>query len=117
MSFDSQIVIPPSFIALFVPEGKTRPEHTGPMTVSMLRGQHGHQAKEVRRLVAWMEQQGRPDVIVLSNSLLVGLAAPLREALGVPVVCTVQGELHFVDALGGPWPAAAWPGIASRPKR
>ncbi len=26
MSFDSQIVIPPSFIALFVPEGKTRPE-------------------------------------------------------------------------------------------
>lgn len=89
--------------------GKTRPEHTGPMTVSMLRGQHGHQAKEVRRLVAWMEQQGRPDVIVLSNSLLVGLAAPLREALGVPVVCTVQGELHFVDALGGPWPAEAWP--------
>jgi glycosyltransferase involved in cell wall biosynthesis len=93
--------------------GKTRPEDTGPMTVSMLRGSGGHQAKEVARLVAWVQQQAvGPEVIVLSNSLLVGLARPLRDALGVPVVCTVQGELHFVDALGEPWTGQAWPLLA-----
>lgn len=79
--------------------GSTRPEALGAMTVSMLRGEHGHQVKEIGRLLDDLARQPRPDVIVLSNSLLGGLVSPLRDALGVPVVTTVQGELHFLDAL------------------
>ncbi len=87
--------------------GSTRPEALGAMTVSMLRGEDGHQAREVRRLVR--ELQGSDaDVIVLSNSLLAGLARPLREALGVPVVCTIQGEGFFIDSMGAPWAERAW---------
>ncbi|MCB9664634.1 MAG: glycosyltransferase family 4 protein [Alphaproteobacteria bacterium] len=79
--------------------GSTRPESLGAMTVSMLQGLEGHQAKEIGRLVDALRLRPAPDVVVLSNSLLVGLAQPLRDALGVPVVVTVQGELHFLDAL------------------
>lgn len=79
--------------------GSTRPEALGAMTVSMLRGRHGNQAKEVARLVAALRRRPRPDVVVLSNSLLLGMMDPIRDALGVPVVVTVQGEAHFLDHL------------------
>lgn len=79
--------------------GSTRPEELGAMTVSMLEGQHGHQAKEIDRLLDALARRPKPDVVVLSNSLLVGLVAPLKQALDVRVVCTVQGEMHFLDAL------------------
>jgi glycosyltransferase involved in cell wall biosynthesis len=79
--------------------GSTRPEALGAMTVSMLRGRDGHQAKEVARLVDALRRRPRPDVVVLSNSLLLGLADPIRDALHVPVVVTVQGEAHFLDHL------------------
>jgi glycosyltransferase involved in cell wall biosynthesis len=79
--------------------GSTRPESLGAMTVSMLRGLQGNQRKEILRMLDALATRPRPDVVVLSNSLLVGLAAPLRDRLGAPVVCTVQGEPHFLDAL------------------
>ena len=58
----------------------------GAMTLSMLKGEHGHQAKELDKLVAWAVELERPDVIVLSNVLLSGVARRLREALDRPVV-------------------------------
>lgn len=79
--------------------GSTRPESLGAMTVSMLRGLDGNQAHALRGLLDALRDRPRPDVVVLSNSLLVGLAAPLKEALGAAVVVTVQGEPHFLDAL------------------
>ena len=40
-----------------------------------------------------------PDVIHLTNSMLAGLAPALRAALGVPVVCSLQGEDYFLENL------------------
>jgi glycosyltransferase involved in cell wall biosynthesis len=42
-------------------------------------------------------------VICLPNSLLIGLAKPLHEALGRPVCCILQGEDLFLNGLGEPW--------------
>jgi glycosyltransferase involved in cell wall biosynthesis len=92
--------------------GRTRPEDVGELTVSMLAGAEGNQTREIDRLVRWLSDRPRADVIVLSNSLFVGLAAPLQDALGVPVVCTVQGEAHFVRAMGEPWTSQAWEWLA-----
>jgi glycosyltransferase involved in cell wall biosynthesis len=78
------------------------------MTVSMLRGRSGYQAKEIDRLTRHLSARSQPDVLVLSNSLLVGLARPLQDALKVPVVCTIQGECHFIEAMGEPWASQAW---------
>jgi len=79
------------------------PEFLGDMTVSMLRGEQGHQAKEFRKLIAYLKQQPPFDVIVLPTSLLASLAPPLRRELGRPVVCTLSGEDLFLEGLPAPY--------------
>lgn len=75
----------------------------GPLTLSMLKGEDGNQAKEIDRLIGWLKDEMRPDVIHLSNLLLLGMARRLREELGVPLVCSMQSEAHFIDTLPEPW--------------
>lgn len=81
----------------------TSPKLLGEMTVSMLRGEHGRQRKELRKLIEWLLTQPKPDVIVLPNALLIGLGAPLKAALGAPVCCTLQGEDLFLEGLTEPY--------------
>jgi len=81
----------------------------GQATVSMLLGPAGRQAKELDRLLDWLSgADGRADVICLSNALLLGLAQPIKERLGIPVVCLLQDEDGFVDALPRPYGDQAW---------
>ena len=56
---------------------KTRPEDLGDLTLSMLRGEEGNQARELNELVGWLKRQPNPDVICLSNALLAGMARGL----------------------------------------
>lgn len=75
----------------------------GEMTVSMLRGERGFQAKEIAKLLEWLRAEPRFDVINLPYSLLISLAEPLKRELKVPVCCTLQGDDLFLDQLGEPW--------------
>ena len=84
--------------------GSTRAHGLADMTASMLRGEEGNQAAELGQLLAWLQAEGRPDVVHLSNALLLGLARRIRRELAVPVVCTLQDEDSWVDAME---PAAA----------
>ena len=86
---------------------KTDPGQLGGLTVSMLEGTHGHQRKEFDKLVHWLRGQPRPDVIDISNSMLIGIAEPLRQALGCPVNCTLQGENIFLSGLPEPYRSRA----------
>lgn len=78
-------------------------------TISMLQGRHGRQIKELNRLIEWLAQDdNRPDVVTLSNILLIGLAGPIKERLGVPVLCLLQDEDGFLDGLMPPYTQQAW---------
>src|ERR1043166_6119485 len=57
---------------------KTRPQDVGELTLSMLRGEEGNQARELDELIAWLKTQPRPDAVLLSNALLIGLARKLK---------------------------------------
>ena len=57
------------------------------------------QRKELDKLIDWLKTQPTPDVVILPFALLIGLAAPIREALGAPIVCTLQGEDLFLEQL------------------
>jgi glycosyltransferase involved in cell wall biosynthesis len=84
---------------------RVNPHSLGAMTVSMLRGEEGHQLKDIRKLTARLRAlltQAPPDIVTLPNSLLIGLARPIREALRRPVCCTLQGEEIFLDQLPEP---------------
>ena len=74
----------------------------GEMTVSMLKGSQGFQAKEIDKLLEWLRTEERFDVINLPYSLLLGLAEPLKRELKAPIVCTLQGDDLFLDQLGEP---------------
>ena len=92
----------------------TKAADLGEPTLSMLRGEAGRQVKELDRLVEWLRAEGRPDVVCLSNALLVGLVRRLKAELDVPVVCLLQDEDSFLDALPEPHRTAAWKTVAER---
>jgi glycosyltransferase involved in cell wall biosynthesis len=93
---------------------KTRAEDVGDLTLSMIRGEEGNQARELNQLIAWLKTQPKPDVVCLSNALLTGLARQIKRDLGVPVVCLLEGEDTFLDALPEATRAAAWEALAER---
>lgn len=89
--------------------GMTRSKDLGETTISMLKGEDGHQAKELDRLTQWLSGDiEKPDVIILSNVLLGGLAPALKKRLQIPVVCLLQDEEAFVDGLGESYSREAW---------
>ncbi len=69
------------------------------MTISMLMGEHGGQAQALERMIGWLKNEHRPDVIHLSNALLIGIAKRLREEFKCPIVCSLQDEDQWVDAM------------------
>ena len=82
--------------------GSTRAADLGPLTVSTLAGEQGHQRKEVEKLAAWLATEMKPDVVHLSNALLVGLARRVREATGAKIVCSLSGEDIFIEQIPPP---------------
>jgi glycosyltransferase involved in cell wall biosynthesis len=93
---------------------KTRAEEVGDLTLSMIRGEEGNQARELEQLIAWLKTQPKPDVVCLSNALLVGMARQIRRELQVPVACLLEGEDTFLDALPASLRATAWSALAER---
>lgn len=81
----------------------TDPAMLGGMTISMLEGDRGVLRKEFDKLLEWIADEPVPDVINLPNSLLIGLAAPLKRALKRPICCTLQGEDLFLNGLTEPY--------------
>lgn len=81
----------------------TNPRLLGELTVSMLKGEDGYQRKELEKLLDWLRAGSPPDLVALPNSLLIGLAGPIREALKRPVSCTLQGEDLFLEGLTEPY--------------
>ncbi len=79
--------------------GKGNMDDIGALTLSMLQGEQGPQAPELERLVAWLRDDFKPDIVHLSFTLFLGFARRLKEEIGVPVVSSVQGEEILLDEL------------------
>ena len=80
--------------------GSTNAKGLEEMTVSMLMGEEGAQKEELNRMVSWMAEYLKPDVIHLSNALLLGLAPKLREEFpNARLFCSLQDEDVWVDAM------------------
>ena len=94
--------------------GAARAADLGPLTVSTLRGEEGRQRKEVVKLARWLADEIRPDVIHLSNALLLGLARSIREATGAAIVASLSGEDVFIDQLPDPHREETWALLGER---
>ncbi|MGY8771090.1 MAG: glycosyltransferase family 4 protein [Pirellulales bacterium] len=81
----------------------TDAKQLGALTLSMLKGTEGNQRKEALRLVSWLTDSIRPDVINLSNMLIAGCLPAIKKKLDCPVIVTLQGDDIFMNDLAEPF--------------
>jgi glycosyltransferase involved in cell wall biosynthesis len=86
----------------------------GELTVSVLHGEEGRSREELEKLASFLKEHWHPEIIHLQNSMFLGLARRLKQVLGVPVVCSLQGEDIFLEDLIEPYRMEALDAIHQR---
>jgi glycosyltransferase involved in cell wall biosynthesis len=78
------------------------------MTISMLQGEQGRQAEELDSLIHHLKTEVKPDIVHLSNALLLGVVRRIRQDVGARVVCSLQDENEWVDEMDGTQQTIVW---------
>ena len=92
--------------------GTTNTEGLEDMTISMIKGEKAFPEKELFRLIKYIEENGKPDIIHLSNALIIGLARQLKKHMDVRIVCSLLNEDDWIDDMAEPYRSDAWRLIA-----
>lgn len=92
--------------------GTTRTEGLEELTLNMIEGDNAFRKHEVGRLIRYLVKEGKPDVIHLSNALILGLARQLKSRMDVKVVCSLLNEDDWIDDMVEPFKSRAWDLIA-----
>jgi glycosyltransferase involved in cell wall biosynthesis len=92
--------------------GTTRTEGLEDMTLNMIKGENAFPEKELQRLVDYLCKDGKPDIIHLSNALIIGLARQLKRKMDVRIVCSLLNEDDWIDEMAEPYQSNAWKLIA-----
>jgi len=88
--------------------GSTDAKGLEEMTISMLMGEEGQQSEELKRMVDWIADHYKPDVIHLSNALLLGLAPAIKRRLDTVLICSLQDEDVWVDVMDPQFRDRVW---------
>jgi glycosyltransferase involved in cell wall biosynthesis len=75
-------------------------------------GENAFPEKELQRLVDYLSKDGKPDIIHLSNALIIGLAHQLKRKMNVKIVCSLLNEDDWIDEMAEPYQSNAWKLIA-----
>jgi glycosyltransferase involved in cell wall biosynthesis len=81
---------------------QTSPAQLGDFTLDILRGETGNTTKELRRLIEFLRNDIRPQVVSLPNLMFIGAARMLKQELGAPVIVELTGEDIFLNAMAEP---------------
>lgn len=93
--------------------GSTSAEGMEQMTLAMITGEDTAFQDMVKQLIDWVKERERPDVIHLSSSLLIAIAKEIKQAVDLPIVCSLQDEEVWLDGLKANYAAEAWQGIVA----
>ncbi len=88
--------------------GTTRTEGLEELTLNMIEGDNAFRKNEVDRLVRFLTKDGKPDIIHLSNALILGLARQLKKRMNVKIVCSLLNEDDWIDEMAEPYKSDAW---------
>ena len=88
--------------------GSTRATGLEEMTISMLQGEEGRQASELDHFIKYVQKEIKPDVVHLSNALLLGLAHRIKNDLQAGVFCSLQDENEWIDPMSEPYQSKVW---------
>jgi glycosyltransferase involved in cell wall biosynthesis len=92
--------------------GTTRTEGFENLTLNMIEGDNAFRKDEMDRLVKYLLKDGKPDIIHLSNALILGLARQLKKRMNVKIVCSLLNEDDWIDDMVEPFRGRAWNMIA-----
>jgi len=81
------------------------------MTLSMIKGDDKNFETQVEKIIHWIENHERPDVIHLSTSMLIGIAKAIKSHINIPIVCSLQDEEIWLDSLEDKYAQEAWKSI------
>lgn len=73
------------------------------LTISMLKGESGNQRDLLEEFVGWVKSTYQPDVIHVTNALLIGVVREFKRALRVPITCGLHGEDIFLEGMPQPY--------------
>ena len=96
--------------------GATRTEGLEELTLNMIEGDNAFQPAEVKRLVKYLNENGKPDIIHLSNALILGLARQIKKHMDVKVVCSLLNEDDWIEEMAEPFRSKAWELIGKEAK-
>jgi glycosyltransferase involved in cell wall biosynthesis len=88
--------------------GSTKASGMEEMTLSMLKGEDGNQATELDRLIEYLATAIKPDVVHLSNALLLGLGKRVKRDLGCRLICSLQDENEWIDPMDEAYRQQVW---------
>ncbi len=88
--------------------GTTRTEGFEELTLNMIKGENAFPEKELLRLIDYLCKDGKPDIIHLSNALVIGLARLIKSKLDVKIVCSLLNEDDWIDEMAEPYQSGAW---------
>lgn len=77
------------------------------LTISMLKGENGNQRELLQEFVEWVKSTYKPDVIHVTNALLIGVVRQFKRSLQVPITCGLHGEDIFLEGLPEPYQSEA----------
>ncbi|MBS0264740.1 MAG: glycosyltransferase family 4 protein [Planctomycetes bacterium] len=80
----------------------------GKLTVAMLAGDDGPEARQIDEFADYLGGQLRPDVVMFSNALLAGLLPRLKRVYNGRIVCLLQGDDIFLNDLIEPYRTQAF---------
>ena len=83
--------------------GSTDASKLGSLTLDMLKGDHGPQRREFHEFADFLCDELKPDVIVFSNALISGVMPELRQRFSGRILCLLQGDDIFLEALSDDW--------------
>jgi glycosyltransferase involved in cell wall biosynthesis len=88
--------------------GTTRTEGLEKLTLNMIKGDNAFRQEEIDRLVNYLISNGKPDIVHLSNALIIGLAHQLKKRLDVKIICSLLNEDDWIDEMAEPYRGNAW---------
>lgn len=73
------------------------------LTISMLKGEEGNQRELLTELVQWIKSTHQPDIVHVTNALLIGVVREFKRSLDAPITCGLHGEDIFLEGLPQPY--------------
>lgn len=92
--------------------GTTSSEGFEELTLNMIEGDNAFRKAEVDRLVRYITREGKPDIVHISNALILGIARQIKKRMKVKIICSILNEDDWIDDMSEPFRSKAWDLIA-----